>query len=287
MAALRASLYAAVCLSAGIITAADGETPPKPENVKWVSLDFKTILTWTATPSTHTFTVLYSWDKYDWIDIPECIELTEPHCDLTDSLALFDRTYVADIKTLPTDVDYDEGDPEHTYSPPFNPFKQSNISAVKFTINTVDENSVMVNITDPITSIHRQQKQLSIRDILKKDLKYKISYYKSGSTGKRDNISDFSEAIISNLDAGQTYCFMVAAYIPSRPKASQLGAWSPHVCTQTAPGTVPELSVGAWVGVFFILITILIIIITVTILCCKCCKQRRQSLYMSQTSAPI
>lgn len=35
------------------------------------------------------------------------------------------RTYVADIKTLPMDVDYDEGDPEHTYSPPFNPFKQS------------------------------------------------------------------------------------------------------------------------------------------------------------------
>lgn len=35
------------------------------------------------------------------------------------------RTYVADIKTLPTAVDYDEGDPEHTYSPPFNPFKQS------------------------------------------------------------------------------------------------------------------------------------------------------------------
>lgn len=59
-----------------------------------------------------------------------------------------------------------------------------NISAAKFTLNTVDENSVMVNITDPITSIHRQQKQLSIRDVLKKDLKYKISYYKSGSTGK-------------------------------------------------------------------------------------------------------
>lgn len=32
---------------------------------------------------------------------------------------------MADIKTLSTAVDYDEGDPEHTYSPPFNPFKQS------------------------------------------------------------------------------------------------------------------------------------------------------------------
>lgn len=59
-----------------------------------------------------------------------------------------------------------------------------NISAVKFAIHTVDEHSVMVNITDPITSIHRRQQQLSIRDVLEKELKYKISYYKSGSTGK-------------------------------------------------------------------------------------------------------
>lgn len=59
-----------------------------------------------------------------------------------------------------------------------------NISAVKFTIHTVDQHSVMVNITDPMTSIHRRQQQLSIRDVLKKELKYKISYYKSGSTGK-------------------------------------------------------------------------------------------------------
>lgn len=59
-----------------------------------------------------------------------------------------------------------------------------NISAVKFTIHTVDEHSVLVNITDPVTSIHRRQQQLSIRDVLQKELKYKISYYKSGSTGK-------------------------------------------------------------------------------------------------------
>lgn len=59
-----------------------------------------------------------------------------------------------------------------------------NISAVTFTVKNIDETSVLVNITDPLTSIHLQGKQLTIRDILKKDLKYKISYYKSGSTGK-------------------------------------------------------------------------------------------------------
>lgn len=281
MAALRSSLCVAVCLSAGIIAVADGQTPANPQNVRWVSLDFKTSLTWTALPHSSTFTVLYSWDKYDWIEIPECIQLTKPHCDLTNSLALVDRTYVADVRM---DMDYSD-DPEnlpHTYSPPFNPFTQSNISAVKFTIDTLDEHSVLVNITDPITSIHRQQQQLSIKDVLKKELKYKISYYKSGSTGKRDHISDFSEAIVSKLDAGQSYCFMVAAYIPSRPEGSQLGAWSPHICTPTPPGGMTELSLGAWLGIF-ILLTVVIIIVAVIILCCK----RRQSSHIHQTSTPV
>lgn len=69
-----------------------------------------------------------------------------------------------------------------------------NISAVSFSIQTVDESTVSVNITDPVTSIHQQQKQLSIRDVLKEDLEYKITYYKSGSTGKvtRSSLLAFS-----------------------------------------------------------------------------------------------
>lgn len=59
-----------------------------------------------------------------------------------------------------------------------------NISAVTFTVKNVDGTRVLVNITDPVTGIHVRGKQFTIRDILKKDLKYKISYYKSGSTGK-------------------------------------------------------------------------------------------------------
>lgn len=59
-----------------------------------------------------------------------------------------------------------------------------NISAVSFTVKPLDDRRVIVNITDPLTSIYYLKKQLSIRDILKKDLNYKIRYYKSGSTGK-------------------------------------------------------------------------------------------------------
>lgn len=59
-----------------------------------------------------------------------------------------------------------------------------NISAVTFTVKNVNETTVLVNITDPLTSIYKRGEQLTIRHILKKDLQYKISYYKTGSTGK-------------------------------------------------------------------------------------------------------
>ncbi|XP_076600381.1 tissue factor-like [Chaetodon auriga] len=289
MASLKTVLYLGVCLSVWISTTADMSDLPKAENVHWVSLDFKTILTWTVPQSNHAYTVLYSEDGSDWTESPDCIRVSEPECDLSNHLEPFDRTYSADILTESSTMDNDYGleDLPHTYSPPFNPYRESNISAVKFTVEAVNDGRVIVNITDPLTSIHRRGKQLSIRDILKNDLKYKISYYKSGSTGKRDFISNSSMAELSKLDPGQSYCFMVAAFIPSRPKATQQGAWSVQRCTQGNSNVVEELSTGAWVGVVFILLTVLIIIITVTVLCCRCCQQRNKSLHSSQSSAPI
>lgn len=59
-----------------------------------------------------------------------------------------------------------------------------NISAANFYLVDVNDTTVLVNISDPLTAIHRRSKQLTIRDILKNDLKYKIIYYKSGNTGK-------------------------------------------------------------------------------------------------------
>ncbi|XP_068196320.1 tissue factor-like isoform X2 [Antennarius striatus] len=196
--------------------------------------------------------------------------------------------YSADIRTEPVTMDYDDILEElpHTYSPPFNPYRESNISAVKFTVAFADESSVIVNITEPLTGIHRQGKQLSIRDILKNDLKYKISYYKSGSSGKRDIISDSSLAEVSKLEAGDGYCFMVAAFIPSRPKNTQHGAWSVQLCANRGSNVLQELNLGAWVGVVFTLIVVLVITVTVTVLCCRC-YQQRQSTHTSQTSAPI
>ncbi|XP_071347191.1 tissue factor-like [Trachinotus anak] len=283
MESLRTLLYLGVCLSAGIINAADGEFVPSAENVRWVSLDFKTILTWTTTAPNYTYTVQYSEvDADHWSETPDCIQVSGLECDLSNYLVPFDRTYSAKILTETMDYEPEESP---TYSPHFNPYRESNISAATFTVEALDENRVRVNISDPLTSIHQRGRQLSIRDVLSKDLNYKISYYKSGNTGKRDIMSDSSVTEVKDLDAGQSYCFMVAAYIPSRPKSTQQGAWSKQWCTEGM--NIPqELSLGAWVGVVFILLTVLIIIITVTVLCCRCCQQRK-TLHTAQSSAPI
>ncbi|XP_073347877.1 tissue factor-like [Pagrus major] len=285
MASLKNVLRLGVCLFAWIISTADSAVPTA-ENVRWVSLDFKTILTWTVKEPNHKFTILYSVGDEDWQESQDCIQVSELECELTNDLQPFDRNYSADIQTDTTDDDYTADEPPHTISTIFNPYKESNISAVKFTVKSVDKNRVIVNITDPLTSIHQRLKQLSIRDIFKHDLKYKISYYKSGSTGKRDITSDTSEAEVPNLDEGQGYCFMVAAFIPSRPKNTQLGAWSGQLCTRGGPGGVTDLSLGAWVGAIFVLLTVLIIIITVTVLCCRR-RRERNSFQTSQSSAPI
>lgn len=42
----------------------------------------------------------------------------------------------------------------------------------------------MLTISDPITALHKDGRSLNIRDVFKKNLKYKIEYSKAGSTGK-------------------------------------------------------------------------------------------------------
>ncbi|XP_034411868.1 tissue factor-like [Cyclopterus lumpus] len=281
MASLKTGLYLGVCLSAWIITSADENFVPKAENVRWVSVDFTTILHWTTTASDYKYTVLYTGNEDFWMESFHCIQMSETACDLSTEVKT-NSTYNVKIKTVAAteDDDYDNELDKfpHSYSPPFNPFRETNISAVNFTVQVVDESRVNVTITDPLSGIHEGEKQLSLRDIFKSELKYKISYYKFGSTGKRDIISDSSTAEVSELNAGQSYCFMVAAFIPTRPKSTQQGAWSAQTCI---PGD--ELSLGAWVGAVVILLTFVVIVVTVIVLCCKCCQQNNPS----QSSTPV
>uniref|UniRef100_A0A3B3UPI7 Tissue factor-like n=1 Tax=Poecilia latipinna TaxID=48699 RepID=A0A3B3UPI7_9TELE len=238
---------------------------PKAQNVHWTSLDFQTILKWTVEESEHTYTVLYSEKNHDnWMDVDHCSRTSETECDLTREL-----------------------EPDKTSHYHCCLILVGNISALEFSLTDVDEGTVILNITHPLTSISEGGKQQTIKDILKNDLKYKISYYKSGSTGKKKKIVDSSSAEVSGLDAGQSYCFMVAAFIPSRPKATQQGAWSTLQCRQGDTHFTQDLSLGAWVGIIFILITVIIVFITATILCCRRNHKRHKNIQTAQSSAPI
>ncbi|KAM9789253.1 tissue factor-like [Neosynchiropus ocellatus] len=284
MACIR--LLLSVGVSAWMFVAADEESVAKAENVRWVSVDFKTILTWSYKESDqllHGFTVQYSRDNGDWMQSPDCIGIHAMECDLTSYLEPLDRTYSADIQTEHKE-DLDEF--THTLAPEFNPYRESEISQASFTVEPGEKGRVTVVIDDPLTSIYKRGKQLTVRDVLKNDLKYKISYYKSGSTGKRDVISDSSTAEVLGLDEGHSYCFMVAAYIPSRPTHAQQGEWSTQLCT---PGqsVVSDISLGVLLGTLFVLFIFLSIIVTVIVLWCKWRQQRPQQTVQTSTMVEI
>lgn len=286
MKSMKALLYIGACMNAWSMTTSTSSAPTA-QNVRWVSLDFKTVLTWTVEESDHSYTVLYSSGS-DWIEAPDCIETSASECDLTHHLKHLNEDFEADIRTESDDfsINYGEDyDVPHTYAPKFNPYKESNISALEFSLEDVDKSTVILNIKPPLTFFNERGKQQTIKDILTDELKYKIIYYKSGSTGKREKISDSSRAEVSGLDAGQGYCFTVAAFIPSRPKANQHGAWSTQQCTQG--DFSQELSLGAWVGIVFLLIILLITFITATVLCCRRKHQIHKTLQTSQSSVPV
>ncbi|XP_072290444.1 tissue factor-like, partial [Eucyclogobius newberryi] len=192
-------------------------------------------------------------------------------------LLLLLRTFTADVQTEGSmNNDYDLEELPHTYSDPFNPYKHSELSAVAFSIQKVAERSVTLNISDPLTGIHGPTKQLSIRDVLKKDLKYKVSYYKAGSTGKRDLIVDSNMAQIPNLDPGQSYCFMVAAFVPGRSKSVQQGAWSPQTCT-SGSSILEELDMRTVFQAVFIPLVLLIVLVTVLVIYCRFCRRKHKT----------
>ncbi|XP_041659957.1 tissue factor-like [Cheilinus undulatus] len=288
MASVRTFLCLGLSLSAGIIKAADPNS--KAENVRWTSLDFKTMLSWTTKTPEHSYTIRYSSIDGDWIHPDHCDQLSDHLCDMTEELKYYDRAFIADVLTDITDDDYDHGDYQHTESKPFNPYRETNISAVEFTVHAANESSMLINITDTLTSVHKDGKQLTIRDIFKHDLLYKINYHKAESTGKREKLSENSAAFVYSLDSGTRYCFMVAAVIKSRPPNMQQGAWSRHLCQETGGDqSMHELGPGAWVGLIFILLTVFIIFVTVTVLCCRNRRQKNNppQTPQSQSSAPV
>lgn len=117
-----------------------------------------------------------------------------------------------------------------------------------------DKKKTTLYVQDPLTALFKDGRQLNMRDVYADQLKYRVTYRRNKSTGKvRDRQTDgrhsqdrgikrcfplqktknFDSSVIelSDLDAGESYCFYVQAYIPSRSPDKQLGEQSSTQCS--------------------------------------------------------
>lgn len=125
-----------------------------------------------------------------------------------------------------------------------------------------DKKKITLHVTDPLTAVFKDGRQLNIRDIFSDDLQYLVTYRKSKSTGKvsdsrrqhfspssstceqdtlhctlsfvllqKEYKSKASEIELTGLDKGESYCFNVQAYIPSRRPDKQKGEMSHTQCS--------------------------------------------------------
>ncbi|XP_021445367.2 tissue factor [Oncorhynchus mykiss] len=252
---------------------------PEAQNVKWVSNNFKTILTWGPEPTNYTYTVEFSEVGKDRQRKPYCIRSSGTECDLTNELRNLEETYSADVLSEPLPgVNSDLVEFPYTRAERFCPYKDTQIGAPSFNIKqSEDKTKMTLHIQNPLTPIYKDDQLVTIRDIFKNDLKYNVIYNKAGSTGKKETMSDLRDVELNNLDKGESYCFMVAAYIPSRSVEKRLGDWSKPQCSPRESKTIfEEFPFGVIAGAIAIMLAMLIILITLTVVCCKhfCCIKK-------------
>lgn len=246
----------------------------KATYVSWTSYNFKTILTWGPKPVNYTYTVeFYNKSGISRQRNPHCIRSTETECDLTNELVHLKEDYTAEVLSEPLPgMNADHEELPFTRSKIFCPYNDTLIGRPDFKLMMSADNKLMLIIYDPVTALVKNNKPQNIRDIFKKSLKYKITYNKAGSTGKKietvhENKVDLSKL---KLDEDQSYCFSVAAYIPSRKGNKRVGEWSLPKCSSQENKSIFEeygLAVlgGAAVGILLLVIALIVLIV----LCCK------------------
>lgn len=247
---------------------------PKAQNVSWTSTNFKTLLTWGPTPSLdYSYTVEYSEIGHDRKRNPHCIRTTETVCDLSDSLTELRTTYVAEVLSEPrgyAEPDPDFREPPFTRSKRFCPYKDTDIGRPDFKIKESNaDRRATLYVDDPPTAVLAGDRRLTIRDIFAAELHYKVTYRRASSTGKKEYVSKSSKIEITGLDRGESYCFNVQAFIPSREVGKQLGELSQTKCSQGEKSFTDVYSVGVIAGAIAIILAVLATVVGVAVACCN------------------
>ncbi|XP_056155138.1 coagulation factor IIIa [Lampris incognitus] len=267
-AAVSFALLAAALVSSSVVSGSF----PVAQNVTWKSTNFKTMLTWEPKPTPdYSYTVEFSVIGEDRKRNPHCIHTAETECDLSSSLTDLKSTYVADILSEPPlGVTSELTEFPHARSPRFCPYKDTDIGRPDFKIEvSKDKSNITLYVSDPLTALFDGGRRLSIRDIFTDDLQYKVTYRRAKSSGKRTQTSKSSEIAINNVDRGQSYCFNVQAFIPSRT-SKQLGELSQTKCTHSEDESIFDTySAGVIVGAIVLILAVVVTVISVTVICCK------------------
>ncbi|XP_066539249.1 coagulation factor IIIa [Hoplias malabaricus] len=245
---------------------------PKATDVTWLSLNFKTILQWGPKPVNYLYTVEYAKKGENRERSPLCIQTNETECDLTTELKDLKGRYSADVLSQPIQkVSSDGAEFPHTTSDWFVPYNDTLIGKPEFEIKvSEDKRKITLYITDvPTALLHGQNKRMTIRDIFKDDLKYKVFYRKASSSGKKEKVSALSEIELTDLDRGESYCFNVQAYLPFRKTDKQLGELSLVKCSPKNSTIFEEYSLVVIICTVLCIIVIISVLITLIVLCCK------------------
>ncbi|XP_054622390.1 coagulation factor IIIa isoform X2 [Dunckerocampus dactyliophorus] len=253
---------------------------PTAQNVTWKSTNFKTILTWQPFPSDYSHTVEFSVIGRNKERNRNCIRTSTSTCDLTYSLTDVNACYVAYILSEPPlGVTSDLTEFPYTKSSTFCPYKDTDIGRVDFKLEvSKDKEKTWLLVTDPLTALFQEDQQLNIRDIFSEKLQYKVTYRRNKSTGKKVYISKSNVMEIPDLDHGESYCFTVQAFIPSRSIDKQLGKPSQTQCSEDHKQSILEVySVGVIAGGILLVLLLIIVITVVTIVCCRHRKKREKS----------
>ncbi|KAJ3611030.1 hypothetical protein NHX12_021046 [Muraenolepis orangiensis] len=262
----------ALCMDVLFFTHLVSGSFPRAQNVTWTSTNFKTLLTWGPKPSEeYSYTVDFSVIGQDRQQNPHCIRSGETTCDLTRSLTQLKKTYEAEVLSEPPrGATSDLIEFPHTRSEPFCPYQDTDIDKPDFKIvEGKDKRSVTLYVVDPLTALFNNQQQLTLRDVFADDLQYKVTYRRASSTGKKTYVSKTSQVELTKLDQGESYCFTVQAYIPSRSTNKQLGAFSHTHCSEGERSFTDVYSVQVIIGGVLLILVLLAIIIAVTVVCCR------------------
>ncbi|XP_023696031.1 tissue factor-like [Paramormyrops kingsleyae] len=251
---------------------------PKAKDITWSSHNFKTLLSWNPIPTNYSYTVELYGTGTEGERNPNCIQSMSTECDLTKLFPELKRTYYADVlsETLPGfTVDLVEF--PYTRSESFCPYTDTLIGRPDFEIKDSEEESkITLHIIDPLSAIYHAERLLNMRDIFKEDLTYRVVYRKAKSTGRKIQTTETNH-IELEVDRGESYCFSVQAYIPSRSRDMQLGDLSHVKCSEARqPSILDEYGIPVLAGTCFIILLLIIAVCAMIMACCKCCQRAKE-----------